>query len=67
MNTEYFMLDDSSKRHHVEHLIEHFPVVHSYSLFAFFIKSEKSVDICSLVMTSEKKNVFRKSHFVAKK
>ena len=53
MNTKYFMLDDSGKRHHVEHLIEHFPVVNSNSLFTFFVKSEKSIHIRCLVMTSE--------------
>ena len=67
MNTKYFMLNDSGKRHHVEHLIEHFPVVNSNSLFALFIKSEKSIHIRCLVMTSEKKNVFRESHLVGKK
>ena len=67
MNAKYFVLNNCAERQHVEYIIEDFPEMQSYPLFAFLIEAEKPVYICSLMMTSKHEEIIRKPDFIAKK
>lgn len=65
MNTKNFVLNDSTERHHIEGIVEHFPIGRVETVLALVIKTKEAVDTGNLVMPSQQKYVLRKLDFIA--
>ena len=58
MDTEYFIIDDSSHREAVEALNKLFPQLQRVSTFALIVETVNSIDGTTLVISAQKEKVF---------
>ncbi len=66
MHAKNFVVNKSSDGHAVENILEFFPKSNAVSILALVVKSVNSVNLATLVISSQQEKVFLELYFVGK-
>ena len=58
MHAENFIVDQSGNRHAVKHVLELLPQANRESILAFVVKTVNAVNLSTLVVATQKEEVF---------